>query len=119
MPSAAVPEQAKQAHDTRDPHWWGWVEPTVWTERCLEELAADLGRCAAVCEMAAGLIDPELGDGVVQRRAATAAPRPRPGPSSHPAQLSERRVQVDDVPEHDRVRLPAEVWPAGSRHAVG
>lgn len=35
MPSAAVPEQAKQAQDTRDPRQWGWVEPTVWTERML------------------------------------------------------------------------------------
>ena len=38
MPSAAVPEQAKQAHDTRDPRQWGWVEPTVWTERMLAAL---------------------------------------------------------------------------------
>ena len=38
MPSASVPEQAKQAHATRDPHQWGWVEPTVWTERMLAAL---------------------------------------------------------------------------------
>ena len=38
MPSASVPETAKQAHDTRDPRQWTWVEPTVWTERMLAAL---------------------------------------------------------------------------------
>jgi RNA-directed DNA polymerase len=38
MPSAIVPETAKQADDTRDPRQWGWVEPTVWSERMLAAL---------------------------------------------------------------------------------
>ena len=38
MPSASVPATAKQAHDTRDPRQWGWVEPTVWSERMLAAL---------------------------------------------------------------------------------
>lgn len=38
MPSASVPATAKQAHDTRDPRQWGWVEPTVWSERMLAVL---------------------------------------------------------------------------------
>ncbi len=38
MPSAPVPEEAKQAHETRDPRQWPWVEPTVWTERMLAAL---------------------------------------------------------------------------------
>ena len=36
--SASVPVGAKQAHATRDPRQWGWVEPTVWTERMLAAL---------------------------------------------------------------------------------
>ena len=36
--SASVPQEAKQAHATRDPRQWGWVEPTVWTERMLAAL---------------------------------------------------------------------------------
>ena len=36
--SASVPQGAKQAHATRDPRQWGWVEPTVWTERMLAAL---------------------------------------------------------------------------------
>ena len=38
MPSASVPATAKQACDTRDPRQWGWVEPTVWSERMLAAL---------------------------------------------------------------------------------
>ncbi len=38
MPSASVPATAKQAHDTRDPRQWGWVEPTGWSERMLAAL---------------------------------------------------------------------------------
>ncbi len=38
MPSASVPATAKQAPDTRDPRQWGWVEPTVWSERMLAAL---------------------------------------------------------------------------------
>ena len=38
MPSAPVPATAKQAHDTRDPRQWGWVEPTGWSERMLAAL---------------------------------------------------------------------------------
>lgn len=38
MPSASVPEMAKQACPTRDPRQWTWVEPTVWTERMLAAL---------------------------------------------------------------------------------
>ncbi len=44
MPSASVPATAKQAHDTRDPRQWGWVEPTVWTERIGGNFA-----CSPVC----------------------------------------------------------------------
>lgn len=38
MPSASVPERAKQAYEARDPHQWAWVEPTVWSERMLAAL---------------------------------------------------------------------------------
>ncbi len=38
MPSAPVPETAKQAYDTRDRRQWGWVEPTGWSERMLAAL---------------------------------------------------------------------------------
>ena len=38
MPSASVPETAKQACETRDPREWSWVEPSVWTERMLAAL---------------------------------------------------------------------------------
>jgi RNA-directed DNA polymerase len=38
MPSASVPETAKQACKTRDPREWTWVEPSVWTERMLAAL---------------------------------------------------------------------------------
>lgn len=38
MPSASVPERAKQACPTRDPRQWTWVEPSVWTERMLAAL---------------------------------------------------------------------------------
>ena len=38
MPSASVPETAKQARKTRDPREWTWVEPSVWTERMLAAL---------------------------------------------------------------------------------
>ena len=38
MPSAPVPETARIADDTRDPRQWGWVEPTVWSERMLAAL---------------------------------------------------------------------------------
>ena len=38
MPSAPVPEGAKQACETRDPRQWTWVEPSVWTERMLAAL---------------------------------------------------------------------------------
>ena len=38
MPRASVPETAKQAHETRDPRQWAWVEPTVWSERMLAAL---------------------------------------------------------------------------------
>jgi RNA-directed DNA polymerase len=38
MPSASVPETAKQACETRDPREWAWVEPSVWTERMLAAL---------------------------------------------------------------------------------
>jgi RNA-directed DNA polymerase len=36
--SASVPQRAKQAQETRDPRTWGWVEPSVWTERMLDAL---------------------------------------------------------------------------------
>ena len=36
--SASVPQWAKQAQETRDPRTWGWVEPSVWTERMLDAL---------------------------------------------------------------------------------
>ena len=36
QPPAPVPEEAKQAGETRAR--WGWVEPTVWTERMLAAL---------------------------------------------------------------------------------
>jgi hypothetical protein len=39
MPSASVPETAKQACKTRDPRAWTWVEPSVWAERMLAALA--------------------------------------------------------------------------------
>ena len=38
MPSASVPETAKQACKTRDPREWTWVEPSVRTERMLAAL---------------------------------------------------------------------------------
>jgi RNA-directed DNA polymerase len=38
MPSATVPEAAKQACNPRDPRTWAWVEPSVWTERMLAAL---------------------------------------------------------------------------------
>ena len=38
MPSASVPETAKQACETRDPRKWTWVEPSVWSERMLAAL---------------------------------------------------------------------------------
>jgi len=38
MPSASVPETAKQACKTHDPREWTWVEPSVWTERMLAAL---------------------------------------------------------------------------------
>ena len=38
MPSASVPDRAKQAYETRDPREWAWVEPSVWTERMLAAL---------------------------------------------------------------------------------
>ena len=38
MPSASVPERAKQACPSPDPREWTWVEPSVWTERMLAAL---------------------------------------------------------------------------------
>ena len=38
MPSAPVPEGAKQACEARDPREWTWVEPSVWSERMLAAL---------------------------------------------------------------------------------
>ncbi len=38
MPSATVPERAKQAYETQHPRERKWVEPLMWNERMLAAL---------------------------------------------------------------------------------